>query len=256
MIPELISLGPLSVHSFGLMMVLTFVVGWKRLELSLEDHGYEGIHAEPMVFYAAIGGVVGARVLFLIANFSVFLQKPLEMIFTGAGFIFYGGFIGGFLAVVYYLKKNSLPFLRMADIVAPSLAIGYGVGRIGCQLSGDGDYGKVSDLPWAMGYPLGAVPTSPGVLVHPAPIYESVAAFAICWLLLKRTEAFSSKAGSLFGFYLILMSIERFLVEIIRIEPIIGSGLTQAQWIAIFIALAGLLFIFRPTGSTTQKVEG
>ena len=111
MIPELISLGPLSVHSFGLMMVLTFVVGWKRLELSLEDNGYEGIHAEPMVFYAAIGGVVGARVLFLIANFSVFLQKPLEMIFTGAGFIFYGGFIGGFLAVVYYLKKNSLPFL-------------------------------------------------------------------------------------------------------------------------------------------------
>jgi len=250
MIPEILSIGPLTLHSFGLMMVLTFLAGWKRLEISLEDGGYQGTHAEPMVVYAAIGGVIGARVLFILANFSAFLAAPIEMIITGAGFIFYGGFIGGFLAVVFYLRKNSLPFFKMADIVAPALAIGYGVGRIGCQLSGDGDYGKVTDLPWAMSYSLGAVPTAPGVLVHPAPVYESLAAFFICWLLLNRSEAFSWKPGSLFGLYLILMSIERFLVEIIRIEPLVGAGLTQAQWIAIFISLFGLLLIFRPAGAS------
>ena len=250
MIPTIFQLGPIPIHSFGLMMVLCFLAGMRRLELSLAEHGEDKTHAESMVFWAAIGGLLGARVLFILGSLEQLVADPLGVIFSGAGFVFYGGLIGGFLAVTVYIKKNGLSFWKMADLIGPALAIGYAVGRIGCHLSGDGDYGRASDLPWAVNYAFGAVPTTE--VVHPAPIYESISAFLICFLLLKVERAgLLSATGQRAGLYLILMSIERFFIEFIRIESVVFEGLTQAQVFAVGLGVLGTLLaagVFRHRG--------
>lgn len=246
MIPELFNIGPFSVNSFGLMMVCCFMSAWRLLYLRLKGAGYNPEHAESMVFWAALGGIFGARLLYILANFNGFLADPTSYIFTAAGFVFYGGLIGGFLAVVFYLRKHSLPFFKMADLVAPSLALGYGVGRIGCHLAGDGDYGGPTNLPWSFSYNLGVVATEPGVMVHPSPVYESVAALLIAVLLVKLASKWTkTNPGRLFGLYLILMSVERFLVEFVRVEPKVLFGLSQAQVIAPFLLAFGLFFFYR-----------
>ncbi len=244
MIPTLFTLWILPVHSFGLMMVLAFICSWKRLCLSLKEVGESIEIAEPMITWAAVGGIIGARLGYLVSFPTELLQHPIETILGGAGFVFHWGLIGGFLAVTYYLRRQRKNFFQFADIVAPTIAIGYAVGRIGCQLSGDGDYGKISNLPWAMSYSLGVIPTDPGVLVHPTPIYETIVSLLIALLLLApATKKIFSKPGQIFGLCLIFLAIERFLVEFVRIEPIVYFNLTQAQLVSIFLFVVGLIFI-------------
>lgn len=252
MIPTLFSLGPFPIHSFGLMMVLAFFAAWRILWLELVEAGENGELAERMITYAAIGGIVGARLGFLLSFPSEFLDDPLGMLFGGAGFVFLWGFIGGAAAVWLLLRAAKLSFWRFADITAPSLCIGYAVGRIGCQLSGDGDYGIQTAVPWAMGYPLGVVPTPPGMLVHPTPVYETLGALAIAFVLLSMKDERDIGSGKRFGIYLILSSVARFLVEFIRIEPQWGLGLTQAQWVSIALISCGSLLL-ATSGSRVEK---
>lgn len=227
------------------MLMLTFIAGCRRFALSLEAAGEDTKHAENMVVWCAIGGVVGARLVFVLSNFSEFLKTPLEFIFTGAGFVFYGGFIGGVLAGWIYTRRENLAFWRYADLCAPCLAIGYAVGRIGCHLAGDGDYGIPTELPWGFRYQLGVVPTAEGVYVHPAPIYESLVAFAICFLLVRLQEKnYFKHSGQLFGLYLLCSALSRFLVEFIRVNPDVYQGFSQAQVISVvLICLAGVLLL-------------
>ncbi|MCB0323297.1 MAG: prolipoprotein diacylglyceryl transferase [Bdellovibrionales bacterium] len=253
MIPTLLEIplpfgwGSIPIHSFGLMMVLAFLAAWRRLELCLKEGGEDPALAERMVTWAAIGGIIGARLLFVVGYPNDFAADPLGTLFGGAGFVFYGGFIGGVFAVWLLLRKVGRPFWPMSDLVAPSLAIGYAVGRIGCQLSGDGDYGMASDLPWAMSYSLGVVPTPPGLRVHPAPLYETVGALAIAYILLRVRRARQlPQPGQIFGLYLLLSACARFLVEWVRIEPVIALGLTQAQLVALALCCCGAAIIGIP----------
>ncbi len=252
MIPTLIEIplpfgwGSLPLHSFGLSMVLAFLAAWKSLSLCLEADGEDPAIAERMVTWAAIGGIVGARLCYILSFPQGIFNDPLRTIFGGAGFVFYGGFIGGAFAVWWLLHRAKKDFFHYADLTAPSLAIGYAVGRIGCQISGDGDYGIASDLPWAMSYAHGVLPTPPGVLVHPTPVYETFMALAIAALVMHKPfrRRFSGK-GQIFGIYLLLSAIARFSVEFIRIEPQVASMFTQAQVIAMGIATVGLFLFFR-----------
>ena len=244
MIPVLFHIGPFPINSFGLMMVCTFLGGWRLLFLHLQAAGENPELAERMILHGAVGGIVGARLNYLLSFPQEFLDHPVQALFSGAGFIFYGGFLGGALAVCWLLHREKKPLLHFADLVCPTLALGYAIGRIGCHLSGDGDYGIASDLPWAVSYALGVVPTDPGVRVHPTPVYETIAAFAITWLLssLLRRKSLP-KPGQLFGLYFLLSATSRFLVEIIRIEPVVYAGLTQAQLMSIVMFAAGVLMI-------------
>jgi phosphatidylglycerol:prolipoprotein diacylglycerol transferase len=127
----------------------------------------------------------------------------------------------------------------MLDLAAPGLAIGYAVGRIGCQLSGDGDYGIPWDGPWAMAYPDGVVPTE--VEVHPTPIYETLAlgiATYVLWRLRDRL-----RPGLLFAVYLVIAGSERFLIEFIRRNEDVAIGLTQAQLLSLAMAIAGVAWL-------------
>lgn len=226
-------------------MVLCFLSALHRLQRCLDENELDPAIAERMVTWAAVGGIVGARLFYLLSFPTNFAEDPLGTIFGGAGFVFYGGFIGGVFAVWLLLKIEKKGFWEFSDLVAPCLAVGYGVGRLGCQLSGDGDYGGASTLPWAMSYQLGVVPTPPGVLVHPAPLYESMMAFGIAALLLwvRRSEKLPGY-GRVFGLYLVFSAIARFLIEYIRIEPQVFGPLTQAQGIAILLAAIGLSIVY------------
>lgn len=244
MIPVIIHLGPIPINSFGLLLVLALLAGWKRLEHDLAWAGEDPQQAERMVFWAGVGGIVGARLAFVGSFPGALASDPLGTIFGGAGFVFYGGLLGGTLAVVYIIKRAGGSVARYSDLVVPTLAIGYAVGRIGCQLSGDGDYGVPSALPWAVSYAQGVIPTPPGLRVHPTPVYETLAALGIAFILSSALRQGRFKhAGQLAGLYLVLTSLERFVVEYWRIEPIVAAGLTQAQIWAIALSAFGLLLL-------------
>ena len=262
MYPILFHLGPITLYSFGAFMALAALSAAWVVRADLKRQHYNPELASTMVFAAAIGGLVGARLLFIVEEWNRFLAAPLNFIFTGAGFTWYGGFLGGVVAVSWVVHKNKIPWLVAADIAAPALAIAYGVGRIGCHMAGDGDWGTVTDMPWGVAYtnaivgwanPYTGVPYPPGVRVHPTPIYEflqGVVIFAILWSLRKKGYA----PGTLAWIYLVLAGFVRFSVEFWRINPDLGWGLSEAQWFSLVIIAVGLfLLATRPVRSTAGK---
>jgi phosphatidylglycerol---prolipoprotein diacylglyceryl transferase len=225
-----------------LMMLLCFVGSMLLLQKCLLENKKDPSLAEPMITYAAIGGIIGARVFSILSDTEHLIEDPIGVIFGSAGFVFYGGFIGGVLGVVLLLRMKSQRVSEYFNIVAAPLAFGYAIGRLGCQLSGDGDYGIESSLPWAMNFSLGVVPTD--LNVHPTPLYESI--FSMCLAVILRHVSirnFFSTNGRLFGLYLVCSGLLRFLVEFIRIEPVLIGSLSQAQVISIPLFIIGLFFI-------------
>jgi phosphatidylglycerol:prolipoprotein diacylglycerol transferase len=247
MYPILFQFGPITIYSFGAMMALAALTAGWVVSLELKRRGYDPELASTMIFAAAIGGLVGARLLFIVEEWNNFLAEPLNYIFTGAGFTWYGGFLGGVAAVSWVIKKNQISWLIGADIAAPALAIAYGVGRIGCHVAGDGDWGTVTNVPWGVAYthaiigwvdPSTGIPYPPGTRVHPTPIYEfleAVVVFGILWTLRKKNYA----PGTLAWLYLILGGLSRFVVEFWRINPALGLGLSEAQWFSFSLIVLG-----------------
>jgi phosphatidylglycerol:prolipoprotein diacylglycerol transferase len=252
MYPIIIKLGPIPIYSFGLMMALAFLSAGHFLGLELKRRGRDPEIASALVIWAAVGGIVGARVWLIAEDWQGFIAAPLESLFSGAGFVFYGGLLGGALAVGWAARHYyGVGFLEIADCVAPGLAFAHGVGRIGCQLAGDGDWGAVTTLPWGMAYENAIIGWDypPGVRVHPTPLYEATAYFAIfglLWSMRHRPRA----EGAIFAWYLILASAARFLVEFVRINPRVWLDLTAAQWTAAALVIcgAGLLLAARAPG--------
>jgi len=254
MIPE-ISLGPLTLQTFGLMFALSFIVGGVLVHKRFQELGKPGDWAYEAVFAALAGGLIGARVYFLIDNYEG-SDGLFDSLFSGSGLTWYGGAIGGAIGVVLWAKWRDYLNLRLADVAAPALAAGYAVGRIGCQLSGDGDYGKPWDGPWAMGYPDGVVPTPPGVTVHPTPVYETLVMGLGAFILWRLRDRF--RFGILFAIYLMYAGTERFLVEFLRANERVAMGLTEAQFLSLAMIMAGLgwiLTVWRRDGTLARPAE-
>lgn len=235
--PEIHVLG-LSIKTFGLFFALNFAAWGLLAARRLKELGRPADWAYELVTVALVGGLVGARGYYLLQNHDA---MSLGDIFGGSGLIWYGGLAGGTIAVLFWAYRKDFLSLALVDIAGPGLALGYAIGRIGCQISGDGDYGKPWDGPWAMGYPHGTVPTEPGVTVHPTPIYETLAmgllAFAL-WQLRDRV-----RPGLLFAGYLVGGGLERFLVEFLRRNEDVALGLTAAQLESLALMVAGLVWI-------------
>jgi phosphatidylglycerol:prolipoprotein diacylglycerol transferase len=232
--PE-IDLGPITLQTFGIMFALAFIAAGLLVARRLQEIGKPPDWAYELVFVALIGGVVGARLDFVIENYDSASDDLLGNLFSGSGLIWYGGAIGGAIAVVLWARWRKMLNLSLLDLCAPSLAIGYAIGRIGCQVSGDGDYGIPWDGPWAMAYPDGTVPTD--VPVHPTPIYETVAMGLATYVLWRLRTRF--QPGLLFALYLLLAGTERFLIEFIRRNDDVAIGLTQAQLLSVAMIVAG-----------------
>jgi len=261
MIPILFRIGPITVYSYGLMMALGFLAADLFASLEFKRRGYDPEHASMLVLWVAICGIAGSRIYDILDNLQRYLADPWSMIFSGSGFVYFGGLLGGLIASFFFSRRHKIPWLIMGDMCAPALIIGHAVGRLGCQLSGDGDWGLPSTLPWAMAFPKAIVGWNaqtvlkldshgnlvsgffPGVRVHPTPVYESIlytAVFLILWSLRKKPFIEQSQ-GRLFYLYLMLAGASRFLVEFIRINPRIFLGLSEAQLISAAMMIVGIM---------------
>jgi phosphatidylglycerol:prolipoprotein diacylglycerol transferase len=236
--PEL-DIGPITLQTFGIMFALGFIAAGALVARRLKEVGKPVDWAYEMIFAALVGGIVGARLDFVIQNYDSVSDDLLGNIFSGAGLVWFGGAVGGAVGVLIWARFRRMLDLSLLDICAPGLAIGYAVGRIGCQLSGDGDYGIPWDGPWAMAYPDGTVPTD--VPVHPTPIYETLAMGLVAYVLWRLRRSF--RPGLLFALYLVLAGVERLLVEFIRRNDDVLLGLTLAQVLSVGLIVVGAAWI-------------
>jgi phosphatidylglycerol:prolipoprotein diacylglycerol transferase len=230
--------------------------------------------AEAIIGITGLAGLVGSRLYHLLESPAEFFADPWPQLFSTMGFAFVGAIIGGFLALILLAKRFRISPLLMLDAASPAAAIGYGIGRIGCLISGDGDYGVATNLPWGIAFPpvkdgslilhflrfdhgaivpsygssVGGSPPDAIVRVHPTPIYEFLAALLIFWILWRLGERCiktHAPSGLIFAAYLVLTGISRFLVEIIRINPRSFYGLTNAQAASVVSVIAGVaLFVY------------
>jgi phosphatidylglycerol---prolipoprotein diacylglyceryl transferase len=242
MYPVLFTVGDVAVPSFWVAAFLGFFVAFFVVRSEVRRRGYDVDLAYDIVLYAYVGGWAGARVFLIPTGWEYFTKDPISFLLSSSGWVWYGGVIGGAVAVWILARQRQIGFLEFADIAAPALAMGLGIGRIGCQLAGDGDYGVATDLPWGMSYPDGVVPTTERV--HPAPVYEMLACFAMFAYLWQRRGR-DAPTGNLFGRYLILAALTRFLIEFVRRNPTWLIGFTTAQWMSIGAAVLGVVLLRR-----------
>lgn len=241
MVPNSLQIwGPFGIHLFGLMAGLALLVAGSISAKELERKGYAGDFAWTMVGWAAICGFGGAKLWAVLQDPRALMVDPIGQVFSGSGFVWYGGLIGGTLGVTYAIYRQGLPWLKVVDCVAPALAIGHAIGRVGCQLAGDGDWGKVTDVPWGMTYPYAIVgwPYPEGVRVHPTPVYEMIAytaVFAFLWSIRKRPQP----DGTVFWWYLLLGPAARFVIEFWRVNPTVAFGLSAAQLFSLLLVAIG-----------------
>src|SRR5579863_9132699 len=254
MIPFL-HLGRLDIPTFGLMVATGLLVAAYVLQadfnrrraqlasISARDEKDEGFL---IIGIAGLAGLIGARLYHVLESPHEFFADPWPQLFSRYGFAWFGGFLGGFIALVLLARASKIPVLEFLDICSPAAAVGYAIGRIGCLLSGDGDYGIPTSLPWGMSFPNGVVPTTDRV--HPTPLYEFfiwMAIAAVLWRMGSSALQKSVPAGRVFCGYLILTGIARFLVEIIRINPRSFFGMSNAQTASVVSILLGLILLWR-----------
>lgn len=261
MYPVLFQIGPFTIYSLGLLWALAAICAGWVVRLELKRRLYDPELASSLVLTAVAGGLVGARLLLILEEWSSFVRSPWDFIFSGAGFSWYGGLIGGALSVTWVVRRHRIAWLTAADISALAAALGYGIGRIGCFLAGDATWGKVTGVPWAMAFPnavfgwvdpLSGVPYPPGVRVHPTQLYETIQSlfvFGVLWSLRKR----GYREGAIFWLYLILGGSMRFTVEFLRTNPVVGLGMTEYQWISLALVLVGGYLVYRERISATER---
>ena len=244
-----LELGPITLQTFGIAFALGFVAAGGLLARRLREIGRPPDWAYEVVFAALVGGLVGSRIDYILQNLDRVGDDLVGALFSGSGLVWFGGLVGGAAGVLIWARLRGFLGLGLLDLCAPALALGYAVGRVGCQVSGDGDYGIPADVPWAMAYPEGTVPTTEAV--HPTPIYETLAmgfAALILWRLRDRY-----RPGSLFALYLLISGVERLLVEVIRRNEAVAAGLTLAQLISLALIAAAIAMLRRPGALTPAR---
>lgn len=248
MIRELLSIGPLSISPFGVLLALSFLSAYWQLQRGLRRVGVGGPEdASEILIWAGVGGVLGAKLYYAV------LYGDWGLLVTRSGLVWYGGFILGAIAVALAIRRRGLPMAPTIDAAAVAVALGYGVGRVGCFLVGD-DYGRVTELPWGVEFPVGLPPTTAGLLrsvfgmeippdvpadqlmaVHPTQLYETAAALLIWWIG-SRVLSPQRVPGTVACLVVGLLAVERFAVEFLRAKDDRFFGtLTVAQMISLAV---------------------
>ena len=232
--PVLFELGGLEFTSYGISKALAAIAAGLLLARELRRRRLDPELAYSLIFAGLLGGFTGAKLYYLAEHADTLNGHD----FGGRGFTWFGGVIGAAAAVAWVARRKGLSIAMVAGMTPIPLAVAYGIGRLGCLLAGDGTYGLPSDLPWAMSFPEGTVPTTQ--LVHPTPLYEALAAFVVAGLMWRLRARLTPL--TLFGLFVVLMGVSRFLVEFIRLNDALVIGLSQPQiWSLAFIAIGGIV---------------
>jgi len=278
MYPELISLdlpvlGHFTITSFGVMMAIAFLAGYQVIRVELRRCGKDENLAGDILIGALIGGILGAKLYYMLLNWPLTVRDPIGMLTSRSGLVWYGGFIGGSLGVIWAIRRRGQAVVDVADAVAPALALSYALGRIGCFLVGD-DYGRPTDSWVGVAFPNGAPPSTAGNLRHgfgvdipadipdgqvlsvfPTQLFEtgiSLLIFFILWRLRFRER----RAGWLFALWLVLAGVERFVIEFFRAKDDRFFGaLSLAQVFSIGLIALGLWLLSRLGGDTNEGVR-
>lgn len=254
MLPTLFTLFGVPVSSFWTMVFLGFFASFLVVRAELRRHDYDPRLAYDIVLWAYVGGWTGARLFVIPAGWQYFVEDPVSFLLSSSGWVWYGGLFGGTAGVLLWAWREKFPFVLAADMAGPAVAIAHAIARVGCQLSGDGDYGVPTDLPWGMSYPHGVVPTTDRV--HPTPVYETLGNLAI-FAYLWRARLAPRRQGDLFARYLVLSGLLRFGVEFVRRNTAWILGLTTAQWVGLASILIGLVLLRTlPRESPRSTAEG
>lgn len=262
--PILFKIGPLTIGSYGVLLACAFMSAFYMFNSQFKKNGYDVELAWDIDFLAICGGMLGSKILFLLENFQAFIEDPASLIFTTTGFSVLGGYVLAIALCALRLRYADMKFITGADLVAPGLAIGYSVGRLGCFVSGDGCYGMPTKCALGMGFPNGMVSTLssknptlvghfhrlfPGetipsdIFVHPTPVYESISQFILFLILVIPNWKIGY--GRRFAFFLCWFGTSRFFVEFIRLNPKFKWGLTDHQFIAASFVLIGIVIFLR-----------
>jgi len=251
--PIIYSFGVLKIGSFGIMMSIAFLFSYYALRLQFFRLGYKEELAGDFVFFAAFLGILGAKILHIIEEWDSFIQNPYAHLFSGL--TWYGGFILAGAYLIYLIKKHRLSLLETTDAIASILPLGYGIGRMGCHISGDGDFGILtSNKIFGMPFPSAIVPVdafydgfNPSLvkylMVYPTTLWESLYNFLLFIFLWKLNESKRKKPGMVLALYGIFAGFGRFWVEFFRRNPKIFFGLSEAQVISIAMMIAGIIGI-------------
>ena len=280
-----VQVGPLRLGTYGLMVWLAFFFAYFVLSADMRRRKMPG---DPLniILLLVVAGLAGSKLYHLLESPAEFFSNPIGLFFSSYGFAWFGGLLGGLAVLLGLARHHRVPILAFLDACSPAAALGYAIGRIGCLLSGDGDYGIATSLPWGMAFPPleagcrvhhfvclihGSLEPSYGatvglatnaiVRVHPTPIYELIVSALIAWFLWRRgTHRLRNKApaGEVLAEYLVLTGLARFLVEFIRINPRSAFGvLTNAQVVSLLSIIAGvvLIFVVRARAAADQAAE-
>lgn len=240
MLPTIFKIGYLEVRSYGLMLMLAFVMG---IHLLIQEGKRKEIEKEKILdfgFYIIVISLIFSRLVFVLLNLSEYLKEPFSILWPIAGLSFHGGLIGGILVGIYFTKKNKIPFFKLADIASPSLAVGLAIGRLGCFLNGC-CAGHSSNLPWAVKF------KDIEYFAHPSQIYDSLLnLFLFIFLILMRK--YKKYDGYIFFLYLLGSAISRFFVEFTRSgisAKILFFNLTEAQVLCIILLIISLTMLIK-----------
>lgn len=284
MYPVLIKVGPVSIYSFGLMLAIAFLTANYFFAQEVKRRGENEKLVTGVTMIALILGVAGSKLFSIFEDWDAFMRSPFKTMFSPSGLTFYGGFLCAMIGILLYLRKRKVPFKKFADMIAPVVFLAYGIGRIGCQLAGDGDYGIPTHEAWGMHYTLGtAKPTyvfegyfaefpdkraewhydslraidagvdalgqrysrfDEVVTCQPTPLMETILAVAAFLFVWSRRKRYQTQVGKIFAVTIILMGIERFSIEFMRINPLYLS-LSMAQWISIGLVVSGTIMLAR-----------
>lgn len=261
------NVGGFQFTGFGIAMLAAFIIGQIIAQHEMWRRGYDPAPISDLVFAAVIGGILGGKIYYAI------LMGDVGSLFSRAGLVFWGGLIGGIIAVLFVAWRKKLGLLRVADVGGIAVAAAYSIGRTGCWAVGD-DYGRPWNGPWAVSFPNGAPPTTVDnmthmfhmhfpagmnpmevVSVHPTQLYEVILGF-IMFLILWRLRDHAHAEGWLFGLYCVLAGVERFVMEIFRAKDDRFYGpFTTAQVFAVLFVVGGIV-IMRLRRNVTERAPG
>ena len=261
MYPELFSLGPVTVYTYGVLLAASYLLGLKLAISRARKWKLDADRVLDLGIYIIISALIGAKLLLVVTDVDQFRRSPADLLsLARSGGVFYGGLITAVGVAFWYIHRHRMPFWKTCDAFAPGIALGHVTGRLGCFAAGC-CYGRPTSVPWAVTFtdPLAAanIGTPLGIPLHPTQLYEAGAELLILIVLLATERRGRPFPGRTFWLYMILYAISRFIIEIYRGDPRgIVFGISTTQFISLLLAplaIAMLIWLWRTTPETPQR---